>query len=214
MCYFYVIQHIESGKLYAGSRTAKKCFPGELMKKNGYKTSSKIVREIIHKEGLESFFVRFIKIFKNKIDAINYETRFLSKIDAANNKKFLNCHNNELNQVNMIKASVELYGVENPFQSETIKEKIKQTNLNRYGTKHAMQNDCIKEKTKNTNKERYGGNSPICSKVVREKSREALIEKYGVDHPSKIKIKCEYCDFITNINHMSRHIKTHHLNKV
>lgn len=84
MSYFYIIEHISSGRLYAGSRTAKNCSPCELLKSDGYKTSSNIVKKILKEEGIGSFKVRFIKEFEDSIETLEWETRFLKKVDAAN----------------------------------------------------------------------------------------------------------------------------------
>jgi hypothetical protein len=49
---------------------------------------------------------------------------------------------------NRKKTNLEKYGVENPFQSEEIKGKIKNANLEKYGVENPQQNKNIKEKTK------------------------------------------------------------------
>ena len=53
-------------------------------------------------------------------------------------------------------TNLKKYGVENVFQSEQIKEKIKQINIEKYGTENPMQNEQIKNKSMETQKERYG----------------------------------------------------------
>ena len=66
--YFYVIEHVKTGKKYAGCRWSQKatkfsangCHPAELLNKNGYLTSSKIVNSIIEEEGLEAFRIDII----------------------------------------------------------------------------------------------------------------------------------------------------------
>jgi len=92
--YFYIIKHKETGKYYAGSRTAKNSNPNELLKEDGYHTSSTIVNTIIKTMGLHSFEVVKIKIFNTPNEAYDYETRFLKKVNASSNKNFLNLHNN------------------------------------------------------------------------------------------------------------------------
>ena len=92
--YFYIIQHVNSGKYYAGSKYSKNSNPLKLLVEEGYTTSSKIVNKIIENEGLKSFVVRKIKTFNSQIEAYEYETKFLQKVDAANNDSFINLHNN------------------------------------------------------------------------------------------------------------------------
>ena len=92
--YFYIIKHKRTGKYYAGSRYSKKSDPNELLKENGYITSSNLVKTIIEYEGLESFTIAKLKIFDNPQKAYDYETRFLKKVNAAKNNRFFNLHNN------------------------------------------------------------------------------------------------------------------------
>lgn len=97
--YFYIIKHVSSGMLYAGSRTCNSRYrianPAELLVEGGYATSSKEVNKIILEEGLHSFKVLKIKIFLSGADAVRYETRFLTKVDAKRNPLFFNKSNND-----------------------------------------------------------------------------------------------------------------------
>ena len=45
--YFYIIQHITSGKYYAGVKYAENSNPDTFLQPNGYQTSSKIIQNII-----------------------------------------------------------------------------------------------------------------------------------------------------------------------
>lgn len=79
------------------------------------------------------------------------------------------------------------YGVDNAFQSKTIKEKIKKTNIEKYGVENPMQNKAIKQKAVDTCIEKYGEITSLKNKEVKQKSIETCIEKYGVDNPFKSK---------------------------
>lgn len=97
------------------------------------------------------------------------------------------------------------YGVDNVYQSEIIKEKIRKTNLERYGCDSYLKTDEFKrrssetcltkygvdctgkiperlEKVKKTNKENRGVDWPMQSKDVRDKSIKTCIEKYGTNY--------------------------------
>jgi hypothetical protein len=89
--YFYIIQHIATGAYYAGY---KSCKPNSLafMTPDGYQTSSKTVKNIIAKEGLDSFRIIRIHHFETKEEAFKYETRFLKKVGVPYNSRFLNQH--------------------------------------------------------------------------------------------------------------------------
>jgi len=80
------------------------------------------------------------------------------------------------------KTNIEKYGVEYAAQNIQIKEKIKQTNLEKYGVKYALQNKEIREKIKKTNLERYGSEYTFNSEEVRKKIKETNLERYGVEY--------------------------------
>ena len=86
---FYIIQHIPSGKYYAGYKSNSKPF----MIEGGYMTSSKIIKEIIKNEGLKVFQIVKIRYFETGDIAQKYEERFLRRIDAKNSLNFYNLTN-------------------------------------------------------------------------------------------------------------------------
>lgn len=95
------------------------------------------------------------------------------------------------------------YGVEYNFQAEEVKNKSKQTKLERYGNpyyntekaKEAIQEkygvdnvfklDNIKEKIAATNLEKYGAENPFGSDLIKEKIRQHHLSKYGVPFASQ-----------------------------
>lgn len=89
--YFYIIEHLKTGKRYAGSRWQKGCHPNEFMQKNGYKTSSATVQNIIDQEGITSFAI--IELVPME-DPYSYETKFLNENSCAVSEKWFNKHNN------------------------------------------------------------------------------------------------------------------------
>jgi len=103
------------------------------------------------------------------------------------------------------KTNLEKYGVENPYQSEEIKQKIRKTSIERYSgiglasseiakkvasTKEKRYGDSTftnREKCKQTVRERYGVDNVYASKEVLEKKKQTYMEHYGVDNPLKSK---------------------------
>ena len=81
---------------------------------------------------------------------------------------------------NYIKNSIKKFGVESPFKSEIVKEKIKATNLKRYGCEKILCSDKIKEKIKKTMIRKYGKEYVMQIPKFRKKFKETLIKKYGV----------------------------------
>jgi len=84
-------------------------------------------------------------------------------------------------------TNTEIYGAPNPFQSEEIKEKIKETKIAKYGVDHHMKVPEILQKTKDTNMEKYGHAFSFHSKESFEKIRKTCLEKYGYAFPLQSK---------------------------
>lgn len=92
--YVYWTFHVPSNRLYVGCKYAKNsCNSSTLMTENGYKTSSKYIKKLIENTGLNSFIVIRIRHFITAIAAIKYEKRFLKKVNAKRNPKFINKNN-------------------------------------------------------------------------------------------------------------------------
>lgn len=143
--YFYIIEHISSNCYYAGIKFSNPNSEN-FMTENGYKTSSKIVKEIILNEGLNSFRIKKIKHFNTKEDALNYEHKFLTRVDAKNNKKFLNMSNGDRFFVN--KGGYKL--------KESTKQKMSkpksQECIDKQNQEKATRDRCVYEKSINTRK--------------------------------------------------------------
>jgi len=87
------------------------------------------------------------------------------------------------------KCSLELRSllVESPFAKKEVREKAKQTIIERYGTEYATQNADVIKKTKQTNLKKYGVDNPHKSKEIREKTKQTNLKKYGVEHSAQAK---------------------------
>lgn len=157
------------------------------MVEGGYTTSSKVIKEIVRKHGLNCFIVCKIKTFDNFDDAYNYETHFLQKIDAKNNLNFYNGHNNDgnFNHEKLRFAMMKLYGVENYSQTNEYNEKYKATCLKKYGVENYTKTDDYNEKYKETCLERYGVEHYSQTDDYNKKTKIACLEKYGVEHHTK-----------------------------
>ena len=187
--YFYIIDHIASGKRYAGCRYAKGCNPVEFMTEGGYCTSSSTVSRIVKEEGLDAFVVVEIKTMDEVGDVYEYETKFLTENDCASSDVWLNAHNNagmtfgtkEFKEKSK-QTCLKNHGVEHPMQSEKIQKQKRQTCLELYGTEHAIQSEVVKEKSRNTNLKRRGVEYSAQCAIVREKSRNTNLKRRGVEY--------------------------------
>ena len=71
---------------------------------------------------------------------------------------------------------------------DEVRNKVKQTNLEKLGVEMPFQSNIIQEKVKQTNLEKYGVDNPFKSEEVKDKIKQTNLEKYGVENPSFSKI--------------------------
>lgn len=184
--YFYIIQHVPSGKLYAGVKYSADADHKNLLTPSGYHTSSNIVHDLIKKDGLSSFAITEIKLFNSPDEAHSFETNYLRLNSAATSTLYLNQHENNQNKSFGTESYKEVcmlrYGVEHPIQNEHIQRKQKNTMLNRYGVEHACQSPELLEKRKQQHRELHGVDFPMQSVDTQEKSKKTMMQKYGVPH--------------------------------
>jgi hypothetical protein len=98
------------------------------------------------------------------------------------------CTNKECSNQKIIEVCQYKYGVDNPFQSEDVKRKSKETLLLKYGAEHPMYIEEIKDKIKKTNIDKYGVSYYVKTEECKDKIKIANIDKYGVSHHSKTEL--------------------------
>ena len=84
--------------------------------------------------------------------------------------------------IKMKATFLEIYGYENPFQSDEIKKKIVESNIRIYGVAHPMMLKEQQNKAKETNLERYGNENVMHNADVKEKLRQTTNERFGHDN--------------------------------
>ena len=77
----------------------------------------------------------------------------------------------------MKEVFIEKYGVDNPYAAGAVKEKIKSTLNERYGVDYITQDKGVKDKIEKTNIERYGEKSYLVSEQCRQAMASALKDK-------------------------------------
>ena len=87
---------------------------------------------------------------------------------------------------------IKKYGVENPFQSNLVKDLIKKTNLKKYGFESHNQNESVKNKVKESILKKFGTEFYTQSDDYKSKKSEIIkkkkqtcIERYRVDNYTK-----------------------------
>ena len=81
---------------------------------------------------------------------------------------------------------LEKYGVDSPLKSKEIRNKCKLTCLEKYGVDNPAKLEENKEKVKQTCLKKYGTISTTQCKEIRDKIKQTCLEKYGVDNPAKL----------------------------
>lgn len=87
----YHLYHRPTKQHYYGVRYRIGTSPSELWTK--YFSSSSIVHQLIKEYGLDSFDVKVRKTFSTGAEALLWEHKFLTRIDAASRKEWINRHN-------------------------------------------------------------------------------------------------------------------------
>ena len=77
----------------------------------------------------------------------------------------------------------ERLGVENPFQSESVKERIKERHMENLGVEYPMQSEVVRAKSRQSCITNLGVENPSQSEEVQEKKEETTFKNYGVKHP-------------------------------
>ena len=85
------------------------------------------------------------------------------------------------------KSLQETYGehVTVPLQAEEVREKFKETCLEKYGVEYPAQIEFIFNKVRETNIERYGYPLPIQNSEIKNTMEETMFERYGVRHATQ-----------------------------
>jgi chromatin remodeling complex protein RSC6 len=97
--YTYYLYHKPTGLKYYGSRWANKVSPENDLWIN-YFSSSKKVNQLIEEYGKDSFHYEIRKLFATKEQCLDWETKFLTKVNAVKNKEWINRHNGGKNFIN------------------------------------------------------------------------------------------------------------------
>lgn len=75
------------------------------------------------------------------------------------------------------------YGHENPFGSEVIKERVRETMQEKYGAENPQQVPEIRERTLQTHEERHGSPYAFTAPGFQDRFKETSREHWGADHP-------------------------------
>jgi len=175
----YLITSKIDGSRYYGIRYSRDADPIQLW--TTYFTSSPVVESYIQKYGVDSFKVEVRKVFETVEQALNWEHRLLTRIDAANRRDWLNMSNG----YKCWGARKELgYKV-----SKETKKKLSQYAKNRTGEhwKNWKESRMGRSQTEETKKKIGDANRGRKQSEEANQKRREWAEKTQYRHPEEIK---------------------------
>ena len=144
----------------------------------------------IHKMTTREYYIQYIS--GGEIGHCKFcgkETDFIGLTHGFHQFCCVSCANKHPDRQRQIKEAMESKygkGVVNPSQSESIKQKKKETTLKNYGVEHPLQSEQLKQKAKQTCIERWGCEYAMQNPEISGRSGASLLEKYGETSPLKI----------------------------
>ena len=99
-------------------------------------------------------------------------------MNSFNNKRIY-CCSPKCAQFKNRETNIEKWGVDNVFQNNQIKQKIKKTTNEKYGVDYPSQSFEIRGKIKQICIEKWGVDNPMKCNFFKEKIKQTCIEKYG-----------------------------------
>lgn len=84
-------------------------------------------------------------------------------------------------------ANLEKFGYSTPLASPDLRAKGRETSLKKYGVEYYTQSNEGKAARARTNLERYGAENTFSSAEIQDKIKKIWLKKYGVEHPMKNK---------------------------
>ena len=144
---------------------------------------------------------------RTKTNLARYGVKNISNISEINQAKSDTWKNKSKEEVQQIvelrqETLMKHFGVTIPSKSEVIKEKIKQTNLERYKVTTTLNTESCRQKTTNaiitkmpeimkkrkeTNLKKYGTEHAFQNEGIKKKSKQTNLQKYGVNNPAESK---------------------------
>lgn len=115
--------------------------------------------------------------------SVSFRDYFESTIGLSENYYCRKC-----NSVKRKQTCIKKWGVENPMQSESIKQKLKDSLIEIYGVDHYSKTDDFKRKFKDTCLDKFKVDNPSKSVEIREKIKVSNLQNLGVEYPQQSEI--------------------------
>ena len=115
------------------------------------------------------------KVCGNRVKYINYKEKLFREYCSSSCK----CKSKEVKE-KIKQTCLEKYGETTPLKNKEVKEKIKQTCFEKYGTENPTSNPLIYNKIRSTCIKKYGVPYLMQNDEIKNKSNQVCLKKYGV----------------------------------
>jgi group I intron endonuclease len=188
----YYLYHKPTQRKYYGVRYKKGCHPSDLW--NKYFSSSRVVKLLIEKYGLDSFEFEVRKTFSNKEDAIEWEHQVLKRIGVVGKGEWINASVGKSSPANgrvyseetKKKMSNSQSGEKNGFfgknHTASARQRISEGNLGK--TQSDEMRKKLSEKKKGQPFSGYGGNA---AEVIAKRSKTNTGKKRTVEQRERMR---------------------------
>jgi len=132
-----------------------------------------------HKISLKEYYDEYLKTNEDEGKCLRIGCKKRTKFTGLFGGYHEYCSVSCAQKTKQIQACLKIFGVKNPFQSQNIKEKIKQTNLKNCGCENPSQSEKIKERKRQTNLKHRNVDSPFKSPEIRYKCKQTNIKNCG-----------------------------------
>lgn len=147
-----------------------------------YNNRQKAVETYQNKSEEEKQRIKFNReqtIAKLKQSDPDYQNRIVRKSISTRKKLY---GKDFTNRAKCRSTMLDRYGVENAYQVDSVKQKIKENNIERYGVEYYSSTKECRDKIKNTCNEKYGSACYLASETGKQKIKESNLKRYGVEH--------------------------------
>lgn len=203
----YSIKHMPTGVNYYGVRYAKGCTPRDLG--TTYFSSCKEILQLLKKDGVASFSFKVRRVFKTKEEAVYWESRFLTRVNAAQSKHWFNKHNGDGNLFNTGGYKLTDRTKLKMSKEKSVEHTMKLANhLSMVRTVPVWTDDRkAAQSLKMKNNKIAKGHSRVVSKSEKEHKRQLMIgNTLGKNKPRAHVVRvCPYCLFEGKGGNMTRY---------
>jgi len=193
--YFYIIEHKETKKQYAGAKWAVDALPENFMTDAGYQTSSRTVHKIIASEGIDVFLVKEIIKLEELLIPFGcqtideYESWFLETNNCCTSDMWYNMvppWTAAIGTEEFYKNMLSKYGVRHPGQMDTHSQKVKATCNARYDKDSYFESEEAKTKLLEYIHE-FDESAVNVWQLdhIKEKSKKTCLSNHGVEYPAQ-----------------------------